>query len=235
MSRFAYAPELIERFPTVHGGVIHGVDLANGPSPPALLDEYMRTQREALDEIGETPLSEIASIAAWRRTFSGFGVKPTQYRNAAEALMRRLTKAGDIPTINALVDLGNLVAVRHRMPVAVFDQRNVTGGTTVRFADGTERFSDLGSSEATAPEPGEVVFADDTGLVSARRWCWRQSKQSAAGPETSEVLITVEGHHETAPDDIDAALADLLDLLGRHQAAASLSSAHLSLEQPSFP
>lgn len=234
MTRFAYDPALLDRFPAINGGVIHAVGVRNGPSPPELLDDYREEQQKVIAEIGDTPLSEIPSIAAWRRAFSAFGVKPTQYRNAAEALLRRLTKAGDIPPINALVDLGNLVAIRHRVPVAVFDQRNVVGGTTVRFADGSEHFDDLGGSETTSPEPGEVVFVDANGLVSARRWCWRQSRQSAAGPDTVEVLITVEGHHGEAAADVEAALGDLAAMLERHQHEAVARSAHLSAHSPAF-
>ena len=74
--------------------------------------------------------------------------------------------------INVLVDLANLVSIRYALPVAVFDQRGVAGGTTVRLAHGGEPWSDLGSSETEHPEPGEVIFADDDEQVSARRWCW---------------------------------------------------------------
>ena len=76
-----------------------------------------------LARIGETPLSELPTLAAWRRAFRAFGVDPTAYRSAAEALLRRLTKQGSIPSINALVDIGNLVAIRYGLPVAMFDQR----------------------------------------------------------------------------------------------------------------
>jgi DNA/RNA-binding domain of Phe-tRNA-synthetase-like protein len=148
-------------------------------------------------------------------------VKPTQYRSAAEALLRRLTKAGDIPSINLLVDLASLVSIRHRLPVAVFDQEAVIGVTTVRFATGDERFTDLGSDSVSNPEPGEVIFVDDDGSVSARRWCWRQSAQSAASESTSQALITVEGHHDGAEVDVAAALDDLLGLLAIHQPESS--------------
>jgi DNA/RNA-binding domain of Phe-tRNA-synthetase-like protein len=113
--------------------------------------------------------------------------------------------------------MANLVSIRHRLPVAVFDQAAVTGVTTVRFADGTERFTDLGSDAVAHPEPGEVIFVDEAGLVSARRWCWRQSDQSAARPSTVEALITVEGHHDEAEEEVAEALEDLLALLATYQ------------------
>jgi DNA/RNA-binding domain of Phe-tRNA-synthetase-like protein len=74
----------------------------------------------------------------------------------------------------------------------------------------------LGQSEVDHPEPGEVVFSDETGLVIARRWCWRQSDQSAAQEDTTEAIITVEAHHTGGRRDIEAALNDLLELLKQY-------------------
>jgi hypothetical protein len=108
---FAYDDAVTERYPTIRAGVIHATGLANGPSPPALLDEYRAEQRAASESLKATAIADLPSIAAWRRAFTGFGAKPTQFRNAAEALLRRLAKHGDIPTINTLVDIGNLVSI----------------------------------------------------------------------------------------------------------------------------
>lgn len=231
MGAFRYDQAIIERFPGVCGGVVHATGLVNPPSSPELVDLYQEEQRTVLETIGETPLSDVPALAAWRRVFSGFGVKPTQYRSAVEALLRRLTKQGDIPSINTLVDMANLISIRHRLPVAVFDQSAITGDTTVRFADGTEAFTDLGSDTITRPEPGEVVFVDDSGLVSARRWCWRQSTQSAAGVSTSDAVITIEGHHAGAGTDVAAALNDMFGLLDRFQPASSRTWSVLGPDQ----
>jgi DNA/RNA-binding domain of Phe-tRNA-synthetase-like protein len=234
MDRFRYSDEIIDAFPSVRGGVIHAVGLVNRPTPQDLLDAYLAEQEAVLRSLGDTPLSELPAIAAWRRAFTAFGVKPTQYRSAIEALLRRLTKQGDIPSINSLVDTANLVSIRHRLPVAVFDQRGVSGGTTVRFASGHERFTNLGSESVTNPEPGEVVFVDDAGTVCARRWCWRQSDQSAATSATTQALITVEGLHEGAATDVEAAVGDLLALLAEQHPTTRLVSVVLSPERRVF-
>ena len=199
---FEYAADVVERFPSVVGGVIHATGLTNGASPAGLVEAFAAEQAAVLARIGATPLSELPSLAAWRRVFRAFGVDPTGYRSAAEALLRRLTKQGSIPSINRLVDIGNLVSIRDGLPVAVFDLRALTGGITVRFATGDERFTDLGSGDPETPEIGEVIFVDDAGLVCARRWCWRQSAESASRPETTEILVTVEGHHDRAAHDV---------------------------------
>ena len=224
MAGFAYDPAILERFPTIRGGVIHASGLTNGPSPAPLRQAFEAEQRATLARIGTTPLSEIPSLAAWRRAFRAFGVDPTAYRSAAEALLRRLTKQGSIPSINALVDIGNLVSIRYALPVAVFDQRAISGDTTVRFATGDETFTDLGSGQRESPDPGEVIFVDDAGLVCARRWCWRQSAESASGAGTTDILVTIEGHHDDAQDEVDAALRDLEGLLTAYARPGAMRS-----------
>jgi DNA/RNA-binding domain of Phe-tRNA-synthetase-like protein len=220
---FAYDRDVAERYPMIRAGLVHATGLANGPSSPALLDEYRAEQRAAVERLSATALADMPSIVAWRRAFTAFGAKPTQYRNAAEALLRRLDKHGDIPSISTLVDLGNLVSIRYAMPVAVFDRAGVAGSITVRFARGDEPFMDLGSSEGVHPEPGEVVFVDEEEVVCARRWCWRQSAQSATSSTTTEALIVVEGQHESAEQDVQAASDDLVALLAAHQAGSRTS------------
>ena len=229
---FAYDDAITERFPTIRAAVIQATGLGNGPTSPDLLVEYQAEQRAASARLAATPIAEIPSIAAWRRVFSSFGVKPTQHRNAAESLLRRLDKQGDIPTISTLVDLGNLVAIRYALPVAVLDLAGITCSTTVGFADGTERFTDLGSDEAAHPEHGEVIFVDIAGVASARRWCWRQSAQSGTTAATVDAMIVVEGHHESADLDIDLALADLVSKLARYQPDSRVTTYLLSPDNP---
>lgn len=216
MTIFRYHPDILARYPSVVGGVILAHGMTNGPTPHSLLEVYQEEQQAVKQRIGSTPLSKIEALAAWRNAMRGFGVDPTQYRSAAEALLRRLTKKGDIPSINTLVDLGNLVSIRYALPVAVFDTRVLHSPVTVRFANGSEHYTTLGTDEEEHPLKGEVIFSDDTNLVIARRWCWRQSESSAAQNDTTDAIITVEAHHNTAPHDIAAAMKDLRELLSAY-------------------
>lgn len=213
MPSFRYDPALIERFPGVVGGVLLAEGLVGGTTQPELAEAFAAEQRAVLARRGDTPLSDVPSLSAWRRAFRAFGVDPTAYRSAGEALLRRLTKQGSLPSINTLVDIGNLVSIRYALPVAMFDAHSITGTLTVRPATGDESFIDLGSGATEQPEPDEVIFIDEAGHVAARRWCWRQSAESASSASTTDVLVTVEGHHAEARTDVEAALADLDALL----------------------
>jgi DNA/RNA-binding domain of Phe-tRNA-synthetase-like protein len=213
---FQYHSDILARFPSLVGGVIVARGMRNSPTPEPLRDAYVAEQQAVIGRIGDQPLSELPSLAAWRGAFRAFGVDPTQYRSAAEALLRRLTKKGDIPSINTLVDIGNLVSIRYGIPIAVCDTRALAGAVTVHFADGTERYVLLGQSEPEHPEVGEVVFSDPTGGVIARRWCWRQSDDSAAREDTTDAIITVEAHHSGGRADVQGAMDDVLELLSEY-------------------
>lgn len=67
MTRFHYHPAILERFPSVVGGVLHATGVANGPSSEALVAVFRAEQDAVLARLGDGPLSEVPSLAAWRR------------------------------------------------------------------------------------------------------------------------------------------------------------------------
>lgn len=216
MTLFRYHPDLLARFPNLCGGIIYAEGMRNQATPPEVQQRYLAEQQATLQRLGKFSPADSPSLAAWRSAFRAFGVEPTKYRSAAEALLRRLTKKGDIPSINLMVDLYNLVSIRYALPMAAFDLRGLTGDLTVRFADGSERFTAHDEPEAGHPEVGEVIFADDTGLVFARRWCWKQSLESSTALDTTAALITIEAHHSGARVDVQAAVDDITGLLAEY-------------------
>jgi len=213
MPVFRYDSAIMDKFPNTVGGVIVGEGLINAQIPDELVNLYLAEQDAVKTRIGNTPLSEIASLSAWRRVFSAFGVSPTKYRSAPESLLRRLTKKGNIPSINTLVDIGNLISIRYGVPIAVFDRQHANGIVTVHLSDGTERYQELGDKQIIHPEVGEVVFSDEAKMVIARRWCWRQSRESAATENTQQVVIVLEAQHEGGHETIKNAVDDILALL----------------------
>ena len=129
--------------------------------------------------------------------------------------------------------MANMVSIRYALPVAAFNTGSIHGPITVHFSDGSEGFTPLGRGEPEHPAEGEVVFSDENELVVARRWCWRQSAESAAGPETTRVIVTVEAQHANGRQAVEEALYDLARLLKEHF-GGSIESAVLDVNQPLF-
>jgi DNA/RNA-binding domain of Phe-tRNA-synthetase-like protein len=219
MALFQYDPAIFETFPNLVAGVVIARNIENTPNEAFAL-QYETEQKAIATILADRAPADIPQFVAWRGAFRKFGVDPTQYRSACEALFRRLTKKGDIPHINTLVDIGNLISIRHLIPVAAIDIADIHGGLTVQFSDGTETFTILDGEEKTEhPDIGEVIFSDDDKRVFARRWCWRQSNASAARERTTDALIVMEAHHDTALNDMPIALAELTNLLTQYTRA----------------
>ncbi|MEU0991869.1 phenylalanine--tRNA ligase beta subunit-related protein [Streptomyces sp. NPDC005953] len=190
----------------------HG--LLNGPSDEAssaLLDDATRRLAVRLD--GRAP-HEDPHMIAWRAAYTAFGAKPSRTRNSAEALAKRaLTDAG-LPRINRLVDLYNAISVAHLIPVGGEDLDHIAGKMRLVRATGQESFATLAAGEETVehPEPGEVIWCDDTG-VTCRRWNWRQGPRTRLTEESVNAVFLLESLPPMSRAELEAAGAELVAAL----------------------
>ncbi len=196
--RFSYSEHMQKTFPDRRTAVLEVSRVRADVEVSAFVAGL--TER-ALARLSVETEGAMAEIRAWRAAYSTMGLKPTQYRCASEALLRRLRKTGELPSLHPLVDICNAMSVAYAIPVAVFDLDRIIGDLCVRQADGTETFAAF-SGETETPETGEVIFADDAGAAHARRWANRQSRTSAASPATKRALIVAEALHRDGERDL---------------------------------
>lgn len=221
--QFRYAPEIRSRFPQLRSRalLVDGVEAKANPN-----SEIARLTAIADDRLAAASEGKFPEIQAWRRTFATMGLKPTQYRCASEALLRRYRKEGALPALNPLIGLCNAVSLAFAIPVAAFDTSKITGAMTVRLAHGDETYETF-SGEIEHPEPGEIIFADESGRAHARRWTNRQSGWSAIRAETTQALIVTEALHDTADDDVAALMSSMSEVLVAIWPAAAVTGVEL--------
>ena len=195
---FRHDPKIWQEFPQLVAGALVVDNIRPGLNVEDLIQPWYQRARERLSR---GPESQMPEVAAWRRAYTQMGLKPTKYRSAAEALLRRFKREDDLPRLHSLVDFCNAVSLAFALPVAVFDLSQVAGYLVVRKAQGDEEYLAF-SGEIETPPPGEVIFADAANQVHARRWTFRQSRRSTISSETKRVLIVSEGLHETANKDV---------------------------------
>jgi len=187
---------IVESYPGVHIGVLYGEELDNVTPFPGLY----RLQKEAITEtqaqIGDQPATRHPHIASWREIYRSFGTKPSDYRPSAEALVRRTIKTGKLPVINTVVDLYNVVSVKHIIPVS----------------DGGETFTPLGASKQEETYSGEVVYADDARILT-RRWNFRDADETKITSETRNLVMFIDASPEIKLENVESALDELLHLL----------------------
>src|SRR5689334_19587019 len=121
---FCHTPEIWHDFPQLVPGLL----LVEGIDPAADVAARLEPlHRRAADRLGGGAESDLPAVQAWRRAYAQMGLKPTQYRSAAEALLRRFRREGALPQLHPLVDLCNALSLAYALPVAVFDLDGVDG------------------------------------------------------------------------------------------------------------
>lgn len=207
---FCHASEIWRDFPELVAGVVYAEGITKDASVAAQIARFNAIAQSRLAAGSEGQLPE---IQAWRRAFARMGLKPTQYRCASEALLRRFRKEHSLPKIHPLIDLCNAVSLAFAIPVAAFDVAKVCEGLQVQYARGTEVYVTF-SGEVENPQAREVIFADSAGRAHARRWTNRQSAYSAVREETNAVLIVAEALHDAASADVARLIAEVAQEIG---------------------
>ena len=207
---FRHSGEIWRDFPELVPGVVFADGITGDV---AVSDSVARFTDIARSRLAGMTESELPEIQAWRRVFARMGLKPTQYRCASEALLRRFRKDGTLPRLHPLVDVCNAVSLAFAVPVAVFDVAKITGRLEVRYAAGDEDYLTF-SGQTEHPGPREVIFADQARQVHARRWTNRQSGLSAVQAATATALIVAEAMHDSASSEVPGLIAAVTEELG---------------------
>ena len=194
--------------------VIDGLAPATGPEAGSRADELIAAaEAHARALLAESPVAELAHIAAWREAYRAFGAKPQRTRNSLEALTRRAEKG--LPRVNTLTDIYNAISVLHQIPLGGEDLHRYDGPARLVRATGDEPFDTTANGEPVIehPEPGEVVWCDGAG-VTCRRWNWRQGRRTGLSEQTRAALFILDALAPVGDEQLTAA-ADAITKIGR--------------------
>lgn len=133
-------------------------------------------------------------IASWRSAFEKFGVNPNQCPPSIANLIKRVRGGKDLPYINSLVCIFNIVSMKYILPAGGDDLDKVVGNICLGPASGDEVYVPLGSPDAAEhPKPGEIILYD-TGNndIFCRAWCWKNGDRSRIEESTERVAINID-------------------------------------------
>jgi len=105
---FRHTPEIWQDYPQLAAMAI----FADGIDAHAAVDDRLAGYLAHAEAAAGASEAALPPIQAWRRAFARMGMKPTQYRCASEALLRRYRRDRVLPRVHPLVDLCNAVPTR---------------------------------------------------------------------------------------------------------------------------
>ncbi len=190
--KFEVSKDVFNLLPDACFGVVavFGVDnRLPRPEVSALLHGSIAECESALAGV---TVKQSPDIVPYREAFRALGINPNKYMCSIEALLTRIAKGKGFPEISPIVDLGNAVSLKYRLPIGAHDMATVSRALEVRHAGEGDSFIPFGGGEAELAEPGEVVYVSD-GQVRTRRWTWRQSETGKIMPETCDLLFPIDG------------------------------------------
>jgi len=178
-------------FPGYLRGVVLAHNVTNGSSPQEVVTLLREAEGSVRERVQLDKLTNHPHISAWREAYRRFGAKPSKYRSAVEGLTRRALRNQPLPSINTLVDIGNVISLRHLVPAGAHAIDVVTDDIELRLATGKETFVAFRSTVTEHPLPGEVIFVENN-IVLTRRWTWRQAQHTLTLPSSQAILMNID-------------------------------------------
>jgi len=184
-------------FPAARIGVVivRGCDnAATTERPGALLAAEIAAAAAALEGLD---IANHPAVAPWRAAYASFGAKPSKFRSSIESLLRA-AQAGRLRSISPLVDLYNVVSLRHQLPCGGEDLATIVGDIRLTRASGDEPFRTIGAERDEPPARGEVIYADDAGAV-CRCFNWREADRTKLTLATTDAILVIESLADQTP------------------------------------
>jgi len=233
--RYEIENGIFDRYPGYGRAVIVARGVENADSDPVLLEILREMEDSVRKDLAFESYKEHPRIASWREVFRSMGLNPNKYPPSIANLIKRTYAGKDLPFINRLVTIFNIISLKYVAPCGGDDLAAVTGSIRLGTASGNEVYVPLGQPDKTEhPEEGEIIYYD-TGNndVFCRGWCWKNGDGSKIMPETSDVAINIDAIPPLSLDELEPMAEELASMVTDY--CGGTAEIHfLNEENPSF-
>lgn len=211
--KFTIDSKIFEKFQGLTVGVIVTKNVNNTGTAEEIQQQLREREKESREKYNTETLSQNPRIDAWRKAYSAFGAKPKENKSSVENLYRVVLRGDNLRHINKLVDIYNLISLKHMMPVGGEDLDKIRGNIVLTFAQTNEvPVLLLGDKEPRPPHLGEVIYRDDVSTI-CRRWNWREADRTKFSEETKNCILVMEGLPPVTREEVESAAKELKELV----------------------
>lgn len=193
--KFIVSKDFFEKVPNAYFGVVIVKGFDNKKESKKIKDMLSKEMKDALEKLKDVKVKEEAYIIPYREAFKNVDINPNKFLCSIEALLTRISKGKDLPSINPIVDLGNALSVKYKLPIGVHDIDNFKGDIEVRKGKPTDTFVPFGGGEVEHPEENEYVYVSGD-EIKTRKWTWRQGEKSKITEDATNIFIPIDGFEE---------------------------------------
>jgi len=208
---FRVDEKIFEKAPELTIGLVVAEGLDNtlvSEKAAELLQGIVKKENEAL--AGANPKS-LPELKPYQDTLKAMGINANKYPASIEALLTRVSKKGELPLLSTVVNLGNYISVKYKMPVGAHDIDSLDGDREVRLANAEDVANEANHLDGDALTEGEPVYISGHG-VRTRRYIWRQTDIGRLDETAKNVVFPIDGSAANAAK-IDEAAEELSGLL----------------------
>jgi len=152
-----------------------------------LLNSVVSQQKQLV--LGQ-PVKEYKEFEPYHNAMRNFGISLSRFQMSVEAMLKRLSKGDDMPSISPIVDLGNAVSLQYRLPIGAHDIDSLVDDLEIRCIKDDDIFEGVDDSSGFDRE--EVVYASGKS-IRTRRWIWRQMPAGRTGQDSKNLVFPIDG------------------------------------------
>lgn len=230
--KFIVEKEFFESLNDACFGIIIARGIDNNQSYPFISSLLQENAKIIAEKYSGIKVKETEKIGYYRDAFVKLGINPNKFMCSIEALVSRIAKGGNIPSINPIVDLANALSLKYCIPLGVHDLSKIDNTIEIRRAREDDIFIPFGATEKENVDVGEIVYASNN-HIKTRRWTWRQGEEGKITEDTKDVFIPIDGFHRKNEKEV-LKLRDELAKILKEEFGAQVSVGFVDAANPEF-
>ena len=132
--KYTIDKSVFELNPDIKFGILIGNDMKNSATSQDDEERLRKAESKMRDEIKPEDIRNLHNVSLYRDVMQKSGINPNKYPPSVEAMFKRIVKGGQLPVINALVDLCNAVSLERGISLGGHDLIDIHGDLEVRYS-----------------------------------------------------------------------------------------------------
>lgn len=198
--------------PNIKFGIIIGHNIQNSETTPEDRERLSKAEAKMREEIKPEQLRELHNVALYRDVMIKSGINPNKYPPSVEAMFKRIIKGGELPNINALVDLCNAISIENGLSLGGHDLADIHEDLEVRYSRSRDIFLPFGEEKYEDVPEGELVFTSGN-VVQTLKWVWRQSELGKITLDSHDVFFQLVGFEYEEGSSLYTAMSEIESLV----------------------